>query len=306
MPRSSLNRVKAAEQGAAPGSAPARVAAEPPKQGLVPPAPPAPAAPLVRAAKEQAPLNARPGASSAPSPADARGIDSEIAARYGRPTVAPSAPAASPAGELKKKPEDEMPAWLRTAASNAAAAAEEKTGPKSYGVPTGALIRARLQTNLDSRTVADGPVTARLMRPFLVDGRSAFPSGTLLFGQAAVSGQRFTVRFARLRLPDRSEVPFEGIAYDPVERKPGLAASRAIQVAASQQPSLAGKVARGAANTLLTAAQVAGGGDVGTTVAAEAGRTALNDGDANAGPSTGPALFLDQGADLDVFVAKAF
>lgn len=307
-PENLLARVKAAEQGsqAEPPSAPAAEA----KPSLMPPAPaPQPIAgtlelppvPPVKAPGKKDP--------SAPSAADARAIDREIATHYGRPNVPAANAATQPkvaTPEAKPSPSDDLPPWLRTAADSANADTEPGIGPKTYGVPTGAVIRARLQTNLDSRTVADGPVTVKLMRPFLVDGKLKFPSTTLLFGQASVSGQRFVIRFTRLRLPDRSEVAFEGLAYDSVERKPGLAASRTIQPAPASQPSVASKVAKGAANTLLSAAQAASGSDLATTVATEAGRTAVNEGEPAAGGSAGPALLLDQGNDLDIFVVKAF
>ena len=165
-------------------------------------------------------------------------------------------------------------------------------------------MRARLQNNLDSRTVADGPATAKLMRPLVVDGKLVFPSGTLLFGQAAVSGARFTIHFNRLRLPDRTEAPFEGLAYSVTEHQPGLAASRSSQPV-QQQSSTAGRVAKGATGTLLSAAETALSGNVATTVAAEAGRTALGDSGDTPGAAT-TTLMLDEGADLDVFIVKAF
>lgn len=142
------------------------------------------------------------------------------------------------------------------------------------------------------------------MRPFVLDGRSIFPSGTVLIGNAASSGSRFTIHFVLLRLPDNREVPFDGLAYDILERKPGLAATRTIQTAQNKGDGLATKVARDAANTLLTAAT---GGDLGTNLATGAGRTIVNGQgqDASASASEGNVLLLDAPMELEVFVTRA-
>ena len=145
---------------------------------------------------------------------------------------------------------------------------------------------------------------AKLTRPFVLDGRSIFPSGTVLIGNAATSGSRFTIRFVLLRLPDNREVAFEGLAYDVVERKPGLAATRRMEAAPNKTEGIAGKVAKDAANTLLT---VASTGNLGATLAAGAGRTIVNepgqDGSTVAGDGT--VLLLDAPIDLEVFVTRA-
>jgi len=67
--------------------------------------------------------------------------------------------------------DDDQPAWLKARPEQSSA---QRANAK-FGVPTGAHIRARLLTNLDSRTVGAGPVEAKLMRPFLLDGRSVVP-----------------------------------------------------------------------------------------------------------------------------------
>src|SRR5437899_2034569 len=146
--------------------------------------------------------------------------------------------------------DDDQPAWLKPVQARAPA---QRANAK-FGVPTGAHIRARLVTNLDSRTVSAGPVEAKLMRPFVLDGRSVFPSGTVLIGNAATTGSRFTIRFVLLRLPDNREVTFEGLAYDVAERKPGLAATRKMEGAPNKTDDLATKIAKETANTVLTAA----------------------------------------------------
>src|SRR5216683_1639091 len=167
------------------------------------------------------------------------------------------------ANSARPPDDDDQPAWLKPVQTKVPA---QRANAK-FGVPTGAHIRARLVTNLDSRTVSAGPVEAKLMRPFVLDGRSVFPSGTVLIGNAATSGSRFTIRFVLLRLPDNREVTFEGLAYDVVERKPGLAATRATG----------------------------------------AGRTVVNEQGQEATTLTGDGtvLLLDAPADLDVFVARA-
>ena len=219
----------------------------------------------------------------------------DIAARAkGKRSVAAAADRGSPVED------DDQPAWLKPIQSKVPAQHVNAT----FGVPTGAHIRARLVTNLDSRTVGAGPVEAKLTRPFILDGRSIFPSGTVLIGNAATSGSRFTIRFVLLRLPDNREVAFEGLAYDLVERKPGLAATRRMEAAPNKTEGIAGKVAKDAANTLLT---VASTGNVGATLAAGAGRTIVNepgqDGSTVAGDGT--VLLLDAPTDLEVFVTRA-
>jgi serine/threonine protein kinase len=303
-PESLLAKVEASERRA---TAPVVDAAQSERPQLLPPVPVLAAnvtsKPAARAESEQVAKAPKLGGSAH---VDEREIDREIAEKYGRPTLPQTAPAApistTPLPVATTPLREDVPEWLRSVGSSDARPLN--AGAKVYGVPTGALVRARLQSTLDSRTVADGPVTVKLMHPFVVEGKAIFPSGTLAFGQGASSGSRFTIRFNRLRLPDRTEVPFEGLAYSIAEREPGLAAARSVQPN-SQQASVAGQVAKGAASTLLTAADVVTGGNVAAAVGTQAGQTALN------APGAGSTaliatLTLDQGADLDIFIAKAF
>ena len=204
------------------------------------------------------------------------------------------------ANSARPPDDDDQPAWLKPVQTKVPA---QRANAK-FGVPTGAHIRARLITNLDSRTVSAGPVEAKLMRPFVLDGRSVFPSGTVLIGNAATSGSRFTIRFVLLRLPDNREVTFEGLAYDVAERKPGLAATRRMDSAPNKTEGVATEVVKEAANTLLTAAS---SGNLGATLATGAGRTVVNEQGQEATTLTGDGtvLLLDAPADLDVFVARA-
>ena len=108
------------------------------------------------------------------------------------------------------------------------ATSDEGSGPARFGLQTGARLRAQLDINLDSRTVSGGPTIAKLVRSYISDSRVIFPAGTMLFGDARANGSRFSIRFTRLVLPTKREVPFEGLAYDPADRKPGLAPGRRI------------------------------------------------------------------------------
>jgi hypothetical protein len=222
-----------------------------------------------------------------PNP-DERQIDTLLAAEYGRPS-APGAAAkpAAPAG----------PAWLKRGQQVGQAAKPQST---ARGIPLGAEIMARLSKPLDSRTVGDGPVVARLPKAFAVRGAVALPTGTMVYGTASAGGAgRFTVHFTHLRLPDNTELPFDGLAMDRGDNKPGLAASRRISVA-DNSPGLGEKLAKGAAGTLLGKVS---GNEV-ADVARGAGETVLGHGaDAT---SKGEALLLDEGANFTIFVSAAF
>jgi hypothetical protein len=159
-----------------------------------------------------------------------------------------------------------------------AAAPNSKT-PVRYRVETGARIRASLDGNLDSRTVSAGPAGVRLRRAYISEGRVVFPAGTMAYGEARANGSRFTVRFTRLVLPDKTEVSFEGLAYDLQDRKPGLAPSRRI-AGAQQQDGTGAKVGRAVANTMLTAVN----GGLAQDAARNAAETALNSRDPTAAP----------------------
>jgi hypothetical protein len=123
----------------------------------------------------------------------------------------------------------------------------------------------------------------------------------MAYGDARANGSRFTVRFARLVLPDKTEVAFEGLAYDIQDRKPGLAPSRRIAIA-QQQDGTGAKVGRAVANTMLTT--VSGG--LAQDAARNAAETALNSRDSEGSASGGDALLLDAGADMDMLVTKPF
>ena len=170
-----------------------------------------------------------------------------------------------------------------------------------YRVQTGARIRARLDINLDSRTVGAGPAVARLARAYISEGRVVFPAGTMAYGEARAATGRFTVKFLRLVLPDKTEVAFEGLAYDLQDRKPGLAPSRRI-AGTQQREGTAAKVGRAVTGTVLTA--VTGG--LAQDAARNAAETALNNRDADDGAASGDALLLDTGVEMDVLVTKPF
>ena len=173
--------------------------------------------------------------------------------------------------------------------------------PTRYRVQTGARIRARLDINLDSRTVGAGPAVARLARAYISEGRVVFPAGTMAYGEARSATGRFTVKFSRLVLPDKTEVAFEGLAYDLQDRKPGLAPSRRIAVT-QQREGTAAKVGRVVTSTVLTA--VSGG--LAQDAARNAAETALNNRDSDDSAAGGDALLLDTGAEMDVLVTKPF
>ena len=173
--------------------------------------------------------------------------------------------------------------------------------PDRYHVETGARIRVSLDMNLDSRTVAAGPAAARLRRAYISNGRVVFPAGTMAYGEARAGNSRFTVRFTRLVLPDKTEVPFEGLAYDLQDRKPGLAPSRRI-AGVQPQDGTGAKVGRAVANTMLTAVN----GGLAQDAARNAAETALNSRDSEGGASGGDALLLDAGAEMDMLVTKPF
>jgi hypothetical protein len=169
------------------------------------------------------------------------------------------------------------------------------------GIPTGAHIPVRLLTTLDSRTVGNGPVEAKLSRPFVVHGEVVLAAGTLMFGQASTTDGRFTIRFARLRLPDDREVDFAGLAMDREDGKPGLAAGRRIAADPVQGDSLGAAIAKNTAGVLLNT--VTGG--VAQDVARGAGQTALSHQDATPA-GRGDTQLLDSGLLFDVWVERAF
>jgi hypothetical protein len=276
------------------------------------------AAPAVPAALGAAP--------SPPSASDAAAIDEALAREFGRPRVLPD-------GRLEMKPEPKRPAprrepqresqaqtapnepapepaaaaprdppWLhRSTRLASASAAAPSAGSKPRGVPLGAHMKAKLLTNLDSRTIGSGPVEAMLVVPVLVRGEVALPARTLVYGTATESSGRFNLRFTRLRLPDDTELEFEGLALARDDGKPGLAAARRIEGEAPRAPGLGTQIAKGTGNILLDT--VTGG--LGQNVARNAGQAALNHERPVEGGST-YALLLDSGVMFDVWVERAF
>lgn len=234
---------------------------------------------------------------SAPSAADARGIDRELVERYGgRPTIPNTADASAPgAGEAHE------PQWMRRS-HPLFAPARVAAANAPLGIPMGAHIPVLLLTLLDSRTVGNGPVEARLARPFVIRGDVVLPAGTLIYGQASSSDGRFTIRFLKMRLPDDREIDFAGLAMDHDDRRPGLAASRRISAAAPVQDDGLGKsIAKSSAGVLL--GTVTGG--IAQDVARGAGETALRHQD-SAPAASEDALLLDPGLLFDVWVERAF
>lgn len=288
------------------------------------------------AAKEQAPTRAQPSVppSAQPEPqppSDEAQIDAALAREFGRPRVLPD-------GRLEMKPADPAtqavrrsqarkappepaaaegvdqaepqaqqatptdPPWLmRSTRLASASPAAAQTSPKPRGVPLGAHLKAKLLTNLDSRTVGSGPVEAVLVAPVMVRGEVALPVRTMVYGTASEAGGRFNVRFTRLRLPDDAEVEFEGLALARDDGKPGLAAARRIQGEPERQPGLGAKIAKGTGNLLLDT--ITGG--VGQDVVRNAGQAALgHEKQVEVGSSW--ATMLDAGVVFDVWVEKSF
>lgn len=226
---------------------------------------------------------------------DQRAVDALLAQEYGgqRPTLdntgAPPAPS-QPA----------RPSWLRV--SNAVTQPNPGAGPRTFGVPLGTEMAARLAKPLDSRTIGSGPVIVKLARPLVVRGSAIFPSGSMAYGVASANGGRFDVRFSRLKLPDGTEVPFEGIAYDNEDKKPGLRPSSRVQQGPGRSTGVGEAVLKGTANALLGKA----GGNDAVDIARGAGQTIVNhDGTQPAGGAQ-EALLLDAPADFTIFVSAAF
>jgi serine/threonine protein kinase len=257
------------------------------------PGPPPPAS--VR--HEQPAPASRRVAAPAPANPDAKAVDDLLAREYGgkRPVVAPEA--AEPAAPAKSN----TPSWLKTAH---AVGAEAQTRRGALGIAMGTEIPLRLAKPLDSRTVGAGPVVAKLARPFAPRGDVLLPTGTMVYGTAQASGDRFQVRFASIKLTDGTELAVEGLAYDLQDHKPGLKASGRVSSTGSGAPSLAAKVATGTAGAVLSRV---GGQDDATAVAKQAGQTILNGaGDQGAGGGASEALLLDAPCDFTFFVSKAF
>lgn len=218
----------------------------------------------------------------------------------GRVVEKPFAEVKDPSGLLRSRPLGADGSGLLRSVALDRGEAAPKT-PVARGVAFGSHIQARLLTNLDTRTIGNGPVEAVLQAPFVVRGKVILPTRTMVYGTAAESGGRFTIRFTRMRLPDDTELDFEGIALARADGKPGLAASGRIGQEPKRGEGLGTRVAKGTGNLLLDT--VAGG--IGQDIVRSAGQTALNHEDAQP-VSSDWALLLDAGVVFDVFVEKAF
>jgi hypothetical protein len=173
--------------------------------------------------------------------------------------------------------------------------------PKPLGVPLGAHMRAKLLTNLDSRTIGVGPVEAELTAPVVVRGEIVLPARTRAYGTASEGSDRFNVRFTRLRLPDDTEIAFEGLALARDEGKPGLAAGRRVDGSPERHAGLATQIAKGTGNILLDT--ITGG--TAQDIARSAGQAALSH-EAPAASGSGAVLLLDAGVVFDIFVEHSF
>jgi eukaryotic-like serine/threonine-protein kinase len=203
-------------------------------------------------------------------------------------------------GERRKPATTRDPAWMqRSQPMTSPPRIAKAKGP--MGIPTGAHIPVRLLTTLDSRTVGNGPVEVKLLRPFVVRDEVVLAAGTLIYGQASTADGRFTIRFTKLRLPDDREIEFAGLALDRDDGRPGLAASRRIAATPVQGDGVGTAIAKNTAGLLLNT--VTGG--VAQDVARGAGQTAIGHQSATA-PASGEAQLLDPGVLFDVWVERAF
>jgi serine/threonine protein kinase len=238
---------------------------------------------------------------------DARAINDELAkANYARPKI--PGPGASPGslpgaapGSGPARPAEPSP----FAEVHRLDAKPAETGPRKFGIPLGTHIKVRLVSNLDSRTLSDAPVEAKLMRSFYLGDQMKLPARTMVYGEGSArvdsAGGRFTIRFTRLVLPDRTEVPLTAVAIDGEDRKPGLRAGRTIIIEQPKGDGTATKVGKATAGVLLGQLP----GDASGQVAQRAGQVVL-DGNGNATSSGQSAALLDSGADFDLFVKEAF
>jgi hypothetical protein len=128
------------------------------------------------------------------------------------------------------------------------------------------------------------------------------PTRTMVYGTASESGGRFTIRFTRLRLPDDTELAFEGIAMARDDGKPGLAASGRVGEEPKRGEGLGKNIAKGTGNILLDT--ITGG--TGSTIVRNAGQTALGHEEEVQPVNSQWALLLDAGVVFDIFVERAF
>jgi hypothetical protein len=193
------------------------------------------------------------------------------------------------------------PAWLKRS-QRLDVGTKVASVKKGRGVPLGTHLRAKLLSNLDSRTIANAPVEAMLATPLVMDDAVVLPARTMLYGQASTSAGRFTVRFTRLRLPDNTEVEFNGLALDRGDGKAGLVPARRIESGRDSGPGLGQRVARGTANRALR--EVTGG--LAHDIARGAGSEVVNDpGQPELGGGSS-VILLDAPVLFEVFVAAAF
>jgi hypothetical protein len=235
-------------------------------------------------------------------------LDDEVA--RGRLTLLPDGqvvlrrppPVEEPSGIVRSRSLDSEPGVLVRSRRVDTAETAPPREPKPLGAAFGAHIQARLLTNLDTRTIANGPVEALLHVPYVVRGQVVLPTRTMVYGTAVESGGRFTVRFNRLRLPDDTELPIEGIALARDDGKPGLAASGRVGQEPRRPDVLGSKIARGTGNILLDT--ITGGTPA--SIARNAGQAAVNHEEQQPVGSGQWALLLDAGVVFDIFVEKAF
>jgi len=259
---------------------------------------------------------------SPPSVRDAQDIDAAIATRYGRPTIPEGGlkpgepvPGATRPSSLKgtspvrrvamapAKPADEEPILHAEFVAPKAKAASPDGAPKTLGISMGTHIKAKLVSNLDSRTIGAGPVEAVLPVALVLHGGMALPAGTHLYGKASAFGDRFGVDFTHIKLPDDTECAFDGLAWDRGDNKPGLAAGARINSqGGGGEEDLGSEVARGTGNIVLNAVS---GGLVEDTLRG-AGSTVVNHRSTSQGGSGGSAILLEAGVLFDVFVTKSF
>jgi hypothetical protein len=243
-----------------------------------------------------------------PSRPEADGAKGDPAAPLsGKPSRKPSTrrtAAAKPPPErppiLVSEPISESPILAHTVRLGAEKPAPGSS-PRPLGVPLGTHIRARLLTNLDTRSIGSGPVEAEVRVPVVVRGETVLPTHARAYGTASESNGRFNVRFSQLRLPDDSVVSFEGIAFSREEGKPGLSADRRIEGPPPKTEGVGTRIAKGTGNILLDT--VTGG--TAQDIARSAGQTALNHEDA-APATSSTVLLLDAGVEMDIFVARPF
>lgn len=205
------------------------------------------------------------------------------------------------AGSAGRRTNPGDPTWLKRS-QRLDVGSKVASVKKGRGVPLGTHLRAKLISNLDSRTIANAPVEAMLAIPLVIEDAILLPGRTLLYGQASTSAGRFTIRFTRLRLPDNTEVEFSGLALDRGDGKAGLVPARRIESGRDTGPGVGERVARGTANRALR--EVTGG--LAQDIARGAGSEVVNDQGQPEFGGGSAAILLDAPVLFDVFVSAAF